>query len=90
MCIRDRRIVEVEEERYRVISPRNGKEENWVNTSSLFSSFAKDEASFEIFLIGLDGGVKMQSNEIVSPDTFIRRIDSMPIRLIELRNRVNN
>ncbi|KPM48421.1 DUF4174 domain-containing protein [Jiulongibacter sediminis] len=44
---------------------------------------------FEIRLYGLDGGVKDQREEMVSPQRIYDQIDSMPMRIRELRNKRN-
>ena len=40
-------------------------------------------------LIGKDGGEKLRSHEIVSPETLCRLIDSMPMRQEEMRERAS-
>jgi pyruvate/oxaloacetate carboxyltransferase len=42
---------------------------------------------FEIRLYGLDGGVKDQREEMVRPQRIYDQIDSMPMRIRELRNK---
>jgi hypothetical protein len=43
--------------------------------------------SFEIVLIGLDGGEKFRSSEVQPVKTFNDLIDSMPMRQNELKNK---
>ena len=56
-------------------------------------SFRKDDdvkpTEFRVVLIGLDGGVKFESNEIVEPQVLIDLIDSMPMRRAEMRQKGN-
>ncbi|MEL7222043.1 MAG: DUF4174 domain-containing protein [Bacteroidota bacterium] len=40
---------------------------------------------FTIFLIGLDGGAKMQQTRVVQPQEIYDMIDQMPMRRAELR-----
>lgn len=40
---------------------------------------------FEVILIGLDGGTKLRQNEFLSKEELNRIIDSMPMRINELR-----
>lgn len=51
----------------------------------------KIEASATIFktrLYGLDGQIKYESNELVSPMVFFNLIDKMPMRRSEMRKRI--
>jgi hypothetical protein len=49
--------------------------------------FGLADAGFTLLLIGKDGGEKLRSGEVVSPDRLIRLIDSMPMRKDEMRRR---
>ncbi|MFW6347201.1 MAG: DUF4174 domain-containing protein [Cyclonatronaceae bacterium] len=49
--------------------------------------FAPDENRFSFVLLGLDGGEKLRSETPVSMDDLFARIDRMPMRARELRNR---
>ena len=49
--------------------------------------FRLSGAGFTLLLIGKDGGEKLRSHEIVSPETLCRLIDSMPMRKEEMRER---
>lgn len=42
-------------------------------------------ALFQVFLIGLDGGIKMHRTEVVSLNDIFGLIDTMPMRQSELR-----
>jgi hypothetical protein len=42
--------------------------------------------AFEIILIGLDGGIKLRKNDIVSREELFSIIDAMPMRRNEMRN----
>lgn len=42
--------------------------------------------NFRIELIGLDGGVKLKSNETVTKEELFKLIDSMPMRIYELKD----
>ncbi|WP_306012848.1 MULTISPECIES: DUF4174 domain-containing protein [unclassified Allomuricauda] len=42
--------------------------------------------AFEIILIGLDGGIKLRKNDIVSQEELFSTIDAMPMRRNEMRN----
>lgn len=43
--------------------------------------------SFKVFLIGLDGGVKLERSDPLRPEALFRVIDSMPMRISELEKR---
>lgn len=47
----------------------------------------EEEDRFTFVLIGLDGGEKLRSEEVVPADDLFSRIDRMPMRARELRNR---
>ncbi|NNE28482.1 MAG: DUF4174 domain-containing protein [Saprospiraceae bacterium] len=44
------------------------------------------KSPFEFVLIGLDGTIKMRSNDPVEMNRLFQLIDSMPMRRIELKN----
>ena len=47
--------------------------------------------NFEVILIGLDGGIKLQQTEILKKEDLFKIIDSMPMRRDELnRNKTKN
>ena len=47
-------------------------------------------APFAALLVGLDGGVKARTTEAVDPDAWFARIDAMPMRRAELRERASD
>jgi hypothetical protein len=42
--------------------------------------------NFEVILIGLDGNIKLQKNEIITKEILFALIDSMSMRKYELKN----
>lgn len=54
-------------------------------SSKLFDKFNKEEVAFKIVLIGLDGGIKLAQDTILSTEKLFAIIDGMPIRKRELR-----
>lgn len=52
--------------------------------SGLWSKLASDNTEFEVLLIGLDGGIKFRSKQLVNAQEIFDRIDSMPMRKSEL------
>lgn len=50
-------------------------------------AFEAEESGFQFVLLGLDGGEKLRSGKPVSAEGLFARIDRMPMRARELRNR---
>jgi hypothetical protein len=44
----------------------------------------ENKSGFQVLLIGLDGGVKMDQSEIISCKKLFGTIDSMPMRKAEM------
>ncbi len=59
-------------------------DKNWLPVQHKLNFLPKNN-SFSIYLIGLDGGIKMGKNEIVEPATIFALIDGMPMRRAELK-----
>ena len=55
--------------------------------ASLRSLYRIDADAFEFLLIGKDGAVKLRRQAPVSTDELFARIDAMPMRRSEIRNR---
>ena len=55
--------------------------------AKIAARFELPEANFAVLLIGKDGGEKLRSRDVVSPETLFRLIDSMPMRQEEMRQR---
>ncbi|MBG7611245.1 DUF4174 domain-containing protein [Polaribacter sp. BAL334] len=53
----------------------------------MFSSFKPKKDVFTITLIGLDGGIKLEQNRVISSEKLFTIIDGMPIRKREIRNK---
>jgi len=51
----------------------------------LFSSFIPKKDVFTIRLIGLDGGIKLEQNRVLSSEKLFTVIDGMPMRKNEIR-----
>lgn len=62
-------------------------DESWQESEALYQEYKRDEGEFEILLIGLDGGVKLRQNTFISKEKLFARIDQMPMRQRELRQR---
>jgi hypothetical protein len=51
----------------------------------LWGAYSVEPDSFEVLLVGKDGGVKFRSSEVVSPEEIFRLVDAMPMRREEMR-----
>lgn len=51
----------------------------------LYKKILNEDEAFEIILIGLDGGVKLQKTDILLIEDLNRIIDSMPMRQQEMK-----
>ncbi|MDN3595720.1 DUF4174 domain-containing protein [Zunongwangia endophytica] len=57
---------------------------DWKEGDNFYEKFKKSEKSFEIILIGLDGGTKMRKEEFTPAEEIFEKIDIMPMRKAEL------
>ncbi|TQI69544.1 uncharacterized protein DUF4174 [Gramella sp. Hel_I_59] len=77
-------LIQVHSNQYKTIFPENSE---WV------SSYLKDKlkisvkTEFEVFLLGLDGGIKLRQQEIVQTEKLFSLIDGMPMRKAEIRRK---
>ncbi len=62
-------------------------EEHWKKADRLYNRYRSGEYSFEFILIGLDGGVKLRRQAVVSCEELFTLIDGMPMRRAEMRKR---
>ena len=61
--------------------------EVWSASNSLFKKYVKDNERFKVILLGLDGGIKLEQNSILSPEKLFAIIDGMPMRRNELKRK---
>lgn len=52
----------------------------------LAESILNEKENFEIILIGLDGGIKLQKTEVLTKQELFNTIDAMPMRRNEIKN----
>ena len=57
----------------------------WKKTKTKHKDYKKTNASFEILLIGLDGGIKLQQEDLLTCQALFSLIDVMPMRVNELK-----
>ncbi len=55
-------------------------------SSMLYTKYKKTKSDFEVILIGLDGGIKLRQDSILTKQKLYTLIDSMPMRKNELKN----
>ena len=58
-------------------------------SSEIYAETKRSKAPFEIFLIGLDGGVKLHQTELLSIEKLFGIIDGMPMRRTEINQTKN-
>ena len=85
--LRERKLLiyHVLPKRYTIVhDPLNPEQGEWIFSSALFHKFAGKNMEFKVILIGLDGGIKLQKNGLLSAEELFGTIDSMPMRRAEL------
>ena len=60
-------------------------ENSWKPSDSLYEKYRKAVSEVEVVLIGLDGGVKLREQDILSCEKLFAVIDAMPMRRAEIR-----
>ena len=56
------------------------------SAESIRNNFSDQKETYSVFLIGKDGGVKLQKNLLLSVDELFNTIDRMPMRQREMRD----
>ncbi|WP_397447374.1 DUF4174 domain-containing protein [Polaribacter sp. R77954] len=59
---------------------------NWTSSKVKENKYKNESESFKIVLIGLDGGIKLKQNDILTTKKLFAIIDRMPMRKSEIRN----
>lgn len=65
------------------------KLDNKGKVSEKVKNILNPKADFEVLLIGLDGGIKLQQTTVLTKKALFNKIDSMPMRSNELRRNKN-
>ena len=65
------------------------KNEKWQNSLKLYKTYKSTNSPFEVVLIGLDGGIKLRQNYILTCKKLFKTIDVMPMRKSELKRKGN-
>jgi len=59
----------------------------WFSPNSLYKNNVNNDDGFKVILIGLDGGIKLAQNSILSTEKLFAIIDGMPMRKRELNKK---
>ena len=84
--VEDRRLAVYVVERDRVFT-LYGAPAPGIDHDTLRDRFSVPDAQFRVVLIGLDGGAKLTSDEVVPIEKLFGLIDGMPMRQREIRQR---
>jgi hypothetical protein len=60
---------------------------NKKKSGRLYNDYKKTDSGFEVILLGLDGGIKLQQNELLNLEKLYATIDVMPMRRRELERK---
>ena len=55
----------------------------------LYKKYNTTKNPFKIILIGLDGTIKLEENQVIAPSNIFNKIDQMPMRKQELKDENN-
>lgn len=76
-------VYNLKPEEYQQVIPKSEVQKS----TNLFEKYKQANNSFEVILIGLDGGIKLRQKDFLSCEKLFTTIDSMPMRSSELKNR---
>jgi len=66
------------------------KEEQWMASSEMYDIYKSSNSDFSALLIGLDGGVKLRKQDLLSCKELFGVIDQMPMRRAEMNKARQN
>jgi hypothetical protein len=75
-------VYHLKSDEYEQVMPKRDVQKS----SNLFKKYKQANVSFELILIGLDGGIKLRQTDFLSCETLFATIDSMPMRSAEIKN----
>jgi len=79
-------VIQINPSNSQILIPKDQSEQI---SPTLYQQFKQGKYSFSFVLIGLDGGVKLKRNEVVSREYLYALIDGMPMRRAEMREKKN-
>jgi hypothetical protein len=74
---------------FELINYTNSKRNTSGKIIGKLAKIIDNKENFEVLLIGLDGGVKLQQTTILTKEELFKLVDSMPMRQSELRRTKN-
>ncbi len=85
----ERRLVmyTIEGETFSFINPKNTEQNTSGELTGKLKSILNADTTFEVILLGLDGGIKLQQTQVLTRKELFRIIDSMPMRRNEMRRK---
>lgn len=63
------------------------KQSPWISNTKWYDVYADETKSLEIVLFGLDGGKKLDCEQVLTAEKLFANIDAMPMRQSELRQK---
>ena len=73
-------------DKYKVTNYQSKISDNsWEATNELFGDLLDENYDFRVILIGLDGSIKLEKTTVLTRKELFNIIDSMPMRMNELR-----
>lgn len=91
--LKERKLIvfEVIGDQYRIINfSKNNNIDKWKTTDKAFHKLLNKKDDVNIILIGLDGGIKLEKNKLLTKQELFNTIDAMPMRRAELRRKKRN
>lgn len=58
----------------------------WIYNSEMYRQYTNKNEYFKVVLIGLDGGIKLNQNKLLTIEELFSKIDVMPMRRSEINN----
>ncbi len=89
-ALKERKLVvyEIVGDKYKITNFQNNKSnKSWKAANDLFGEVLYKRDDFSVTLIGLDGGIKLEKTTVLKKRELFDTIDSMPMRINELRNK---
>lgn len=78
-------------EQYELVNFDNSDSKPTGKISEKFKmKYVQNNEDFQIILIGLDGGIKLQQRDVLSIETLFNTIDAMPMRQREMKRESKN
>ncbi|WP_405200273.1 DUF4174 domain-containing protein [Christiangramia sp. LLG6405-1] len=77
-------VITANNDQQKIVFPEDSE---WLRSSLTDELRISVETEFEVFLLGLDGGIKLKQQEIVQTEKLFSLIDGMPMRKAEIRRK---